>query len=140
MKLASENNAVIACRDPQRAKEKAAEYGFNGITFITYKEVFGHYFDSPLYIDELEKFAKDANLLICESTFLKGQIRNGDNHLFAHEAAIIAKNANADDEEPTDSVDFYLFKDMQPVVDWAKWDLSVLGKVAKVHNYFLYKK
>ena len=40
--------------------------------------------------------------------------------------------ADEDDEEPTTSVDFYLFKDMQPVVDWTKWDLSVLGKVAKV--------
>ena len=42
----------------------------------------------------LETFAKNANLLICESTFLKGQIKNSDNHLFAHEAAMIAKNAN----------------------------------------------
>ena len=35
-------------------------------------------------------------MLICESTFLKGQIKNSDNHLFAHEAAMIAKNANVD--------------------------------------------
>ncbi|MBR4154544.1 MAG: DUF4465 domain-containing protein [Paludibacteraceae bacterium] len=40
--------------------------------------------------------------------------------------------ADADDEEPTSSVDFYLLKDMTPVTDWTKWDLSVLGKVAKV--------
>lgn len=44
----------------------------------------------------LEEFALNANLLICESTFLRGQIRNGDNHLFAYEAANIAKKANAD--------------------------------------------
>lgn len=42
----------------------------------------------------LEEFALDADLLICESTFLRGQFRNGDNHLFAYEAAKIAKNAN----------------------------------------------
>ena len=42
----------------------------------------------------LEEFALNANLLICESTFLRGQIRNGDNHLFAYEAAKIAKKAN----------------------------------------------
>ena len=42
----------------------------------------------------LENFAKDANLLICEATFLKGQIRNGNNHLYAHEAGLIAKAAN----------------------------------------------
>jgi len=44
----------------------------------------------------LEEFASNANLLICESTFLRGQIRNGDNHLFAYEAAKIAKKANVD--------------------------------------------
>ena len=46
--------------------------------------------------NSLEDFAKDANLLICESTFIKGQIRNGNNHLFAYEAAKIAKTANVD--------------------------------------------
>ena len=44
----------------------------------------------------LEEFAKDANLLICESTFLKGQLKNSDNHLFAYEASKIAKNSNVD--------------------------------------------
>ena len=42
----------------------------------------------------LEKFSKDADLLICESTFLKGQTKINDNHLFAYEAGIIARNAN----------------------------------------------
>jgi len=42
----------------------------------------------------LTKFAKDVDLLICESTFLKGQLKNGDNHLYAHEAALIASSAN----------------------------------------------
>lgn len=44
----------------------------------------------------LEDFAKNSNLLICESTFLNGQIKKGDNHLFAYEAAKIAKAANVD--------------------------------------------
>lgn len=44
----------------------------------------------------LESFAKNANLLICESTFLRGQMRNSNNHLFAYEAAKIAKSANVD--------------------------------------------
>ena len=44
----------------------------------------------------LEEFSKNANLLICESTFLRGQIKNLDNHLFAYEAAKIAKKANVD--------------------------------------------
>lgn len=44
----------------------------------------------------LEEFASNVNLLICEATFLKGQTRNSDNHLFAYEAAKIAKKANVD--------------------------------------------
>ena len=40
-------------------------------------------------------FAKDADLLICESTFLKGQLKNDDNHLYAYEAGMIARDANA---------------------------------------------
>ena len=39
-------------------------------------------------------FAKDANLLICESTFLKGQVKSSDTHLFAFEAGMIARDAN----------------------------------------------
>ena len=44
--------------------------------------------------NNLEKFAKNSDLLICESTFLKGQYRSKDGHLYAHEAAMIAKCAN----------------------------------------------
>ena len=42
----------------------------------------------------LTNFSKDADLLICESTFLKGQTRLGNNHLYACEAGKIAKLAN----------------------------------------------
>ena len=42
----------------------------------------------------LTNFSKDADLLICESTFLKGQTRLGNNHLYAYEAGKIAKQAN----------------------------------------------
>lgn len=41
--------------------------------------------------NSLEKFAKGTNILICESTFLRGQIRKQDYHLYAHEAAKIAR-------------------------------------------------
>ena len=44
----------------------------------------------------LESFAKNANMLICETTFLKGQNKSVDNHLYAYEAGIIARNANVD--------------------------------------------
>ena len=44
----------------------------------------------------LEEFSKNANLLICESTFLKGQLRLEDYHLYASEAGMIANIANVD--------------------------------------------
>ena len=44
--------------------------------------------------NNLEEFAYKSDLFICESTFLKGQIRKENNHLYAHEAAAIAKLAN----------------------------------------------
>lgn len=44
--------------------------------------------------NKLEQFAKDADLLICESTFLINQKKENDYHLYASEAALIAKKAN----------------------------------------------
>lgn len=44
--------------------------------------------------NSLVSFAKNADLLICESTFLKNQTKKSDNHLYAYEAALIAKEAN----------------------------------------------
>lgn len=41
----------------------------------------------------LEEFANDADLLICETTFLKTQKGKDDNHLTTHEAGTIAKKA-----------------------------------------------
>lgn len=46
--------------------------------------------------NSIEKFAAGSNLLICESTFLKSQTRKKDYHLYAHEAATIAKSAKVD--------------------------------------------
>lgn len=46
------------------------------------------------YDENLCTFFSNANLLICESTFIKGQHRNGNNHLYAHEAAQLAKLSN----------------------------------------------
>lgn len=41
----------------------------------------------------LEEFAKNTDLLICESSFLEGQVRKSDNHLYASEAGLIAQKA-----------------------------------------------
>ena len=40
--------------------------------------------------------------------------------------------------EPISEAEFYLVKGLNVVEDWQKWDLSVLGKVAKVRFNFLY--
>lgn len=42
------------------------------------------------------------------------------------------------DAEPISQVEFYLVQGMEVVTDWQKWDLSGLGKVAKVRFNFLY--
>ena len=47
---------------------------------------------------------------------------------------------NVDDEEPVSEVEFYLVNGMNVVEDWQKWDMSGLGKVAKVRFNFLYSK
>jgi len=44
--------------------------------------------------NNLRNFAKDCDLFICEATFLKGQLRSENAHLYAWEAAEIAKDAN----------------------------------------------
>lgn len=49
--------------------------------------------DTGYQNNTLQQFSKQADLLICESTFLKGQHRKKDYHLYAYEAAEIAKNA-----------------------------------------------
>ena len=43
--------------------------------------------------NDLRKFAKDSDILICESTYKKGDLREKDTHLYAHEAAKIARDA-----------------------------------------------
>ena len=44
--------------------------------------------------NKLVPFGNNADLLICESSFLKEQYKKSDSHLYAYEAALIAKNAN----------------------------------------------
>lgn len=46
--------------------------------------------------DKIIDFSKNANLLLIESSFVKGDNQKNDFHLHAYEAAIIAKYANVD--------------------------------------------
>ena len=45
---------------------------------------------------------------------------------------------SVDDDEPVTEAEFYLVKGLKVVETWEKWDLSGLGKVAKVRFNFLY--
>ena len=47
---------------------------------------------------------------------------------------------SVDDDEPVSETEFYLVNGLNVVEDWQKWDLSVLGKVAKVRFNFLYSE
>ena len=47
---------------------------------------------------------------------------------------------SVDDDEPVSEVEFYLVSGTNVVEDWQKWDLSGLGKVAKVRFNFLYSE
>lgn len=49
--------------------------------------------DTGFIGNTLVELASCADILICEATFLNGQTRNGNNHLYTSEAAYIAKNA-----------------------------------------------
>ena len=47
---------------------------------------------------------------------------------------------SVDDDEPMTETEFFLVKGYNVVEDWQKWDLSSLGKVAKVRFNFLYSE
>lgn len=74
----------------------------------------------------LKTFAKDADLLVCESSFIKGQAKSLDNHLFAYEAGLIAKEAKVHKLMLTH---FYPEIDKQKYVDEAKNTYFSDGKV-----------
>ena len=108
------------------------------ITYSTKLEIEGlklvYSSDTGYYGNSLEEFAKDANLLICESTFLRGQIKSEDSHLFAYEAGLIAKNANV---EKLLLTHFWPEIDKQNYVDEAKEyfdnvEAAVEGKVLRL--------
>ena len=58
MELAKENNASIACSNPSAMRQKAYAYGFTGINFISYSDLFTGGWNDNVLIDELEDFVK----------------------------------------------------------------------------------
>lgn len=58
------------------------------------KNIFVYSADTGYKNNSLIELSKEADILLCESTFFKGQIKIDDNHLYAYEAANIAKQSN----------------------------------------------
>ena len=58
------------------------------------KQSFVYSADTGFQNNYLIELADNADLFICEATFLKGQNKKIDNHLYAYEAGLIAKEAN----------------------------------------------
>lgn len=81
---------ISFCRNPHQVPTYSIKVEANDLSLV-------YSSDTGYKNNTLVKFSKDANLLICESTYLKGQSRNTDDHLYAFEAAKIAKSANVDE-------------------------------------------
>lgn len=80
-----ENSKISFCKNIHPIRTYSTKINVNGVIII--------YTSDTAYNSELIRFAKNADLLICESTFLKGQhCTNG--HMYAYEAGKLAKNAN----------------------------------------------
>ena len=58
MLLAKENNGIMVCLNPTKAREKAHAYGMTGINFMSYVDyiVNDKAIDAPVYIDDIECF------------------------------------------------------------------------------------
>lgn len=63
MRFAQENNAIIACSNPNAMYAKAERYGIIGLDFISYSDCFNHNYpkNAMILIDELELYVKATN-------------------------------------------------------------------------------
>ncbi len=87
--LKFEDLKISFCINPHPVKTFSTKIVEKNKTFV-------YSSDTGYKNNTLTKFAKNANLLLCEATFLKNQKRVGNTHLYAYEAALIAKKAAVD--------------------------------------------
>ena len=60
--LAKENDGIIVCKKPDVMREKSYRYGITGIDFISYDNFNPlHYYNKPVYIDELDLYLQHLN-------------------------------------------------------------------------------
>lgn len=54
--LAKQNGGIVVCKNPEKLRNKAYEYGLIGINFMSYEDFdFNYYFDCPIYIDNIDE-------------------------------------------------------------------------------------
>lgn len=109
-KIKHGNMIITSSKNPHDVKCYSTKID-NGKSSVVYSG------DTGFIGNSLETFSKDADLLICESTFLKGQPKKGNNHLYAYEAGLIANGANVKELMLTH---FWPDIDKQSYVDEAK--------------------
>jgi hypothetical protein len=60
--LAKENDGIVVCKSPELMREKAYRYGITSIDFISYGSFNPlHYYNKPVYIDELDLYLQHLN-------------------------------------------------------------------------------
>ena len=78
---------ITFCSNPHQLKTYSSKIECNDFVIV-------YSADTGYENNKLETFSKNADLLICESTYLRNQFKSSDNHLYAYEAGMIAKSAN----------------------------------------------
>ena len=81
------NIKINFCKNPHNLNTYSAKIQAGDFTIV-------YSADTGYNNNTLTNFSKNCDLLICESTFIRGQTKTNDNHLYAHEAGKIAKLAN----------------------------------------------
>jgi hypothetical protein len=116
--------------------------GHNGSANFAVHNGYSDFFNSQIYDASLQtlEFADDEehvidHMWVTNTNYVLNSLTYGDGFNAPATAStyvkVIAYGYDANDNE-TGSVEIYLCKDGVCLTEWAKWDLSSLGKVAKV--------
>lgn len=116
--------------------------GHNGSANFAVHNGYSDFYNSQIYDSSLQtlEFADGKehvidHMWVTNTNYLLNSLTYGDGFNSPATAStyvkVIAYGYDANDNE-TDSVEIYLCKDGVCLTEWAKWDLSSLGKVAKV--------
>lgn len=55
--LAKENDGIVVCKNIEKMRTRAYDYGLVGISFMSYEDFdFSYFYDCPVYIDDIDEF------------------------------------------------------------------------------------